>query len=208
MKKTVVITFLAALMLLSSCNKEEQTGTAAVPLPPSATENYGTGWAFAGMDGQIPSDDPDFSVTGSGFEYRGGWLGINEGGYFDIACVYEPGCDERFTFEFDVYAKDNGVLWLGFWLYGKDDLPDDGIPGVWIKFGEDGAEYDGKTYKYNAEGPVKIKAKVNNQGFEIYENGAPLFESGQKPLNGGGAIKLYSNKSPVYVSNTAFRLGN
>ena len=207
MKKTVITVILSVLLLLPSCKKEEQTDTTATPLPPAETESYGTDWAYADLDSQILSDDPDFSVTGRGFEYRGGYLGVDHDGYFDVAVNYEPGPDESFTFEFDYYAKDDGALWLGFWLYGKDSQYGDGTGGEWIKINAGKLEFDGKTYDLQKDKTVRIRLCAAKDGFTLYADGESVIVSDHGVQNGGGAIKLRSDKSPVYIKNLAFRLG-
>ena len=207
MKKTVITVILSVLLLLPSCKKEEQTDTTATPLPPAETESYGTDWAYADLDSQILSDDPDFSVTGRGFEYRGGYLGVDRDGYFDVAVNYEPGPDESFTFEFDYYAKDDGALWLGFWLYGKDSLYADDTGGEWIKLSAGKLEFDGKTYDLPKDKAVRIRLCAKKDGFTIYADGESVIVSDHGSQNGGGAIKLRSDMSPVYIKNLAFRLG-
>ena len=204
------LTFLILIFLaLASCKGPlpAVTEEATVSLPEISAVEYGTDWVLADMEEQIPSDDPDFSVTGSGYGYRDGWLGIEKSGRLDIACVYEPGADERFVFSFDCYTERGGVLWFGFWLYGKSSLPDDGMDGVWIKISDGALEYGDKKYGIASGGPAEIKASVNNGGFEIYADGVLLFKVDQGPYNGGGAVKLYSDMSPVFVKNTAFGLG-
>lgn len=207
MKKISIFVLLLILIFCSSCKKEEQTDTTATPLPPAETESYGTDWAYADLDSQILSDDPDFSVTGRGFEYRGGYLGVDRDGYFDVAVNYEPGPDESFTFEFDYYAKDNGTLWLGFWLYAKDCTYKDGMGGEWIKLTDGKAEHEGKEYKTSAGKTVKIKLLAKKDGFVLYADESELINSGNGSQNGGGAVKVYSENSPVYIKNTAFRQG-
>ena len=207
MKKTIII-ILLTILLLPSCSHSGQTDeTTALPLPPAETENYGTDWAYAELDRQIPSDDPDFAVTGAGFEYRDGWLGADENGYFDVAVNYEPGPDESFTFEFDFYAKDNGALWLGFWLYGKDSLYGDGMGGEWIKISDGKITNGGKEYKITSGKAVKLKLSARGDGFILYADGAEIINSSSGAQNGGGAVKLRSDKSPVYIKNLAFKIG-
>ena len=208
MKKISIFVLLLILIFCSSCKKEEQTNTTATPLPPAETESYGTDWAYADLDSQILSDDPDFSVTGKGFEYRGGYLGVDRDGYFDVAVNYEPGSDEKFCFEFDAYIKDGGALWFGFWLYSKNSLPDDGMPGEWIKLREHSALYGGVPYETGKKETVKIKLTASPDGFAVYADGAELIRTDQGSANGGGAIKLRSEGAHVYISNIAFRLGN
>ena len=153
MKKVFTVLSLVLLIFAQSCGKEPaETEKETVKLPEPVSESYGTEWAYAGMDKQIEADDPDFSVTGAGFEYRDGWFGMGGVGYFDLTTVYEPGSDEKFSLEFDMFIKDSGVLWLGIWLYGKDSLPDDGMPGEWIKLYENGAEYNGQTFAFGRTG--------------------------------------------------------
>lgn len=207
MKKTVITVILSVLLLLPSCKKEEQTDTTAIPLPPPETAEHGTDWAFSSLDSQIMADDENFAVTGKGFEYRGGYLGVNGDGYFDVAVNYEPGPDESFTFEFDYYAKDNGALRLGFWLYDKDSLYGDGTGGEWIKFSAGKLDFDGKTYVLPKDKAVRVRLCAAKDGFTLYADGESVIVSDHGVKNGGGAIKLRSDKSPVYIKNLAFRLG-
>lgn len=210
MKKLFIVIILVPLLLLQSCGQPEPDETKAetVLLPEVVTEDYGTEWAYAGMDKQIEADDTDFSVTGKNFEYRDGWLGVDTDGFFDVTVNYEPGSDEKFSFEFDYFVKDNGVLWLGLWLYGKDCLPNDGIPGEWIKLSYDGALYGGQTYGSDKKETVKIKLTAGPDGFTVFANGSPIIRTDKGSDNGGGAIKLRSENCPVYISNIAFRIGN
>ena len=209
MKKFLTVLSLSLLIFTQSCgHKTDETEKETVELPEPVTEAYGTEWAYAGMDKQIPADDPDFSVTGAGFEYRDGWFGMGGVGYFDLTTVYEPGSDEKFSFEFDLFIKDSGVLWLGIWLYGKDSLPDDGMPGEWIKLKDGKALYGGQPYEYGKKETVKIKLTAGPDGFTVYADGKELIRTDQGSDNGGGAIKLRSENDPVYISNIAFRLGN
>lgn len=208
MKKALIVLSLVLLIFSQSCGKEPaETEKETVALPEPVSASYGTEWAYAGMDKQIPSDDPDFSVTGAGFEYRDGWLGVENEGYFDLTVNYEPGSDERFVFEFDTYIK-GGVLWLGLWLYGKNCLPDDGMPGEWIKLYENGAEYNGQTFAFDKKETVKIKLTAGPDGFAVFADEKELFHTDEGSQNGGGTIKLRSEDAPVYISNIAFRLGN
>lgn len=208
MKKILTVISLAVLIFTQSCGQSGQTetGKETVKLPEAATESYGGEWAYAGMDKQIQADDPDFSVTGKGFEYRGGWLGVDSDGFFDLTVNYEPGADEKFSFEFDAFTKDNGVLLFGFWLYGADSVPDDGMPGEWIKISQNRLRYKDTSFDLNKDA-VKIKLTAGPDGFTLYADGAELIRTDKGPDNGGGAIKLRSENAPVYISNTAFRLG-
>ncbi|MBR6921852.1 MAG: hypothetical protein IKH51_06630 [Clostridia bacterium] len=209
MKRFLTVLSLVLLVFAQSCGKEPaETEKETVALPEPASESYGTGWAYAGMDEQILADDPDFAVTGSGFEYRDGWLGAGDGGYFDLTVNYEPGSDEKFCFEFDAYIKDGGALWFGFWLYSKNSLPDDGMPGEWIKLREHSALYGGVPYETGKKETVKIKLTASPDGFAVYADGTEIIRTDQGSANGGGAIKLRSEDAPVYISNIAFRLGN
>lgn len=207
MKKISIFVLLLIFIFCSSCKKEEQTDTTATPLPPAETVEHGTDWAFSDLENQIMSDDPDFAVTGRDFEYRGGYLGVDHDGYFDVTVNYEPGPDESFTFEFDYYAKDNGALWLGFWLYGKDSLYGDGSGGEWIKLSAGKLEFNGKTYDLPKDKTVRIRLCAANNGFTLYADGVSVIVSDHGVQNGGGAIKLRSDMSPVYIKNLAFRLG-
>ena len=209
MKKVLAVLSLAFLIFAQSCGQEPaETEKETTELPDPVSESYGTEWAYAGMDKQIPADDPDFSVTGAGFEYRDGWLGVEDEGYFDLTTVYDPGSDEKFTLEFDTFIKDGGVLWLGIWLYGKDSMPNDGIPGEWIKLCEDSAGYNGQTFAFDKKETVKIKLTAGPDGFAFSADGKELFHTNIGSQNGGGAIKLRSQNGVVYISNIAFRLGN
>ena len=208
MKKALIVLSLVLLIFSQSCGQEPaETEKETVALPEPVSASYGTEWAYAGMDKQIPSDDPDFSVTGAGFEYRGGWLGVDGDGYFDLTVNYEPGSDEKFSFEFDMFLKDGGVIWLGIWLYGKDSLPDDGMPGEWIKLSGQGAEYYGQNYGLDKKQTVKIKITAGPDGFRLYADGNELIRTEHGSDNGGGAIKLRSQNAVSYISNIAFRLG-
>ncbi len=209
MKRFLTVLSLVLLIFTQSCGKEPaETEKETVKLPEPASESYGTGWAYAGMDEQILADDPDFAVTGSGFEYRDGWLGTGGGGYFDLTVNYEPGSDEKFCFEFDAYIKDGGALWFGFWLYSKNSLPDDGMPGEWIKLREHSALYGGVPYETGKKETVKIKLTASPDGFTVYADGTEIIRTDKGSDNGGGAVKLRSDGCPVYISNIAFRLGN
>ena len=68
MKKiSIIVVLLTVLVFCPSCKKNGQTETTALPLPETGTADYGTEWAYAPLDSQVPADDPDFSVTGRGF---------------------------------------------------------------------------------------------------------------------------------------------
>ena len=207
MKKILIVLSLILLIFTQSCGHEPvETEKETVALPPAESESYGTEWAYAGMDKQIMADDPDFSVTGADFEYRDGWLGVKDGGYFDLACNYEPGPEERFTLEFDFYSG-GGALWLGMWLYGKDSLPDDGMDGCWLKLSDGAIGYGGGTFATVSGKAVKIKAEAGPYGISVSADGEVLFSSDHKPDNGGGAVKLRSDGPDVYITNIAFRYG-
>ena len=209
MKKRFILILLSVLLVLTGCKHGgdvTETDTDIIPLPERSGASYGTEWAYAGMECQIQADDPYFSVTGRGFEYRDGWLGVKDGGYFDLACNYEPGPEERFTLEFDFYSG-GGALWLGMWLYGKDSLPDDGMDGCWIKLSDGAIGYEGGTFATVSGKAVKIKAEAGPDGISVSADGEVLFSSDHKPDNGGGAVKLRSGGPDVYITNIAFRYG-
>lgn len=209
MKRFAIFLLLSLLIFTQSCGKDPtDTGKEKVALPEPAAESYGADWAYAKMDKQIPADDLNFSVTGEGFVYRDGWLGAEDDGYFDLAVNYEPGSDEKFSFEFDMFVKDKGTLWLGLWLYGKDSMPDDGIPGEWIKLKSGYALYGSRLCMLEKKDTFKIQVTAGPDGFTVYADGIELISMDHGSQNGGGAIKLRSEGAPVYVSNVAFRLGN
>ena len=210
MKKILLLLLAAALIFAASCRKnatdETDTAVTAIALPETVAMDYGTDWAHAGLDSQIPADDPDFSVTGRGFEYRGGYLGTGADGYFDLAVTYEPGDDESYTFEFSYYAGDEGSLMLGLRLYDSNCRKGDGMPGEWIRLYSGGAEYGGRTYAIGGKGAVRITLSASKNGFTVFADGAELISESGKPGN-GGAVKLYSEKAPVYVTGAAFKRG-
>lgn len=210
MKKILLLLLLAALITSQSCKKtaSEETGKddVTIELPEAPSIGYGTEWAHAGLASQVPSDDPDFSVTGRGFEYRGGYLGTGADGYFDLAVTYEPGDDESYTFEFSYYAGDEGSLMLGLRLYDSSCRKGDGMPGEWIRLYSGGAEYGGRTYAIGGKGAVRITLSASKNGFTVFADGAELISESGKPGN-GGAVKLYSEKAPVYVTGAAFKRG-
>ena len=210
MKKILLLLLLATMIISQSCKKtaSEETGKddVTIELPEAPSIGYGTEWAHAGLASQIPSDDPDFSVTGKGFEYRGGYLGTGADGYFDLAVTYEPGDDESYTFEFSYYAKDAGSLMLGFRLYDVSCKNGDGMPGEWIRLYNGKVEYGGKTYDAAGDGAVRITLTAAKNGFSVQADGKKLFSESGKSGN-GGAVKLYSEKAPVYITGAAFKRG-
>ena len=209
MKRLIIVFTLVLLVFTQSCRHGKADGTESAPvsLPEAGAADYGTEWAYAPLDSQIPADDPDFSVTGRGFEYRDGYLGAGGDGYFDLAALYEPGQDESFTFAFSYYPADAGTLLLGFWLYGADSVYGDGMPGEWIRLGSGYIEYEGKKYVFTPDGAAAVRLAVTKDGFAVYVDGSELLRASAAPKNGGGAVKVVSEKTPVYITNTAFRLG-
>ena len=214
MKKITAVTVIAltaaVLTLAQSCRRGEPDETAkeTVALPQPVSADYGTEWAYAGMDRQIPSDDNDFAVTGSGFVYRDGWLGTDGDGYFDLACLREPGSEESFTLCFDAYTEGDGFLRIGLWLYSVDSLPGDGSGGVWLSY-FDGLISDNGESRTIPKGAASVRVQMDAPGqrLRVYVNGDLVIERACAPENGGGAVKIISGKGPAFISNAAFRMG-
>ena len=206
MKRIIVVLLLASLIFIQSCKKSGADGETT--LPPPSGQTYGDGWAYAPMDRQIMADDGDFAVTGSGFVYKDGWLGVAEDGFFDLACLYEPGSGESFTFCFDYYAKDGCALYAGLWLYGVDCTPGDGTDGVWMSFSDGSAVIEGEEFKIK-KGAVSVRIEMDSaeEKLTVFADGVKITERECPPKNGGGAVKAVSAKGPVYISNAAFRIG-
>ncbi|MBO4868753.1 MAG: hypothetical protein J5585_03470 [Clostridia bacterium] len=214
MKKLLTVAVLAltaaALTFAQSCGRSEPEETAkeTVALPDHVTADYDTEWAYAGMDRQIPSDDGDFAVTGSGFVYRGGWLGVDGDGYFDLACLREPGSEESFTFCFDAYTEGDGSLRIGLWLYSVDSLPGDGSGGVWLSYSDGQIADNGESHTVpKGAASVRVQMDAPGQRLRVYVNGDLVIDRACAPENGGGAVKIISGKGPAFISNAAFRMG-
>lgn len=210
MKKSLVL-LLFLCFVLSGCGGSPSVTEAVtdVPLPPAGTLDYGEEWANADLYEQISADDKDFALTGKGFEYRDGYMGLQQEGYFDLCCTYEPGSEEDFCFEFRFYASGGGKVYAGIWLPGSDCRPGDGTFGYWFECTEKYIRYGGKTVaEFDTETTdVMIKTDIYSKNVFLYVNGELQMTEKYETNNGGGAVKLYSDTPAVYIRNTAFRLG-
>ena len=249
MKKTVIITILLLLSaVITSCTGGKpvetaaQTGTAAAT---AATETaadlrepevtYGDEWQFAALDRHILAEDENWSLTGMGFAYKDGCMGISGSGYFDLANLNQIGDEGNYILEFEYLARPGTSIAAGLNLIGIDSLPASGVPGIWLVFDDasvsvltgepvDIGRKDGfrkisllvdqslQTVKISADGELRAAVTYESDGettkMHIYDaDGNDKYRvTLYAPLYSGGSIKLRSAKDcSVYIKNIAFK---
>ena len=249
MKKAVIITILLLLSaVITSCKGGKPVETAAQTGTAAATETaetaadlrepevtYGDEWQFAALDKQILAEDEHWSVTGRGFSYKNGCLGISGAGYFDLANLTPIGDEENYIFEFEYSAEPGAQISAGLNLLGIDSLPATGVPGIWLVFSDtsvsvftgepvDIGKKDGfckislqvyqssQTVKISADGELCAKVTYEGDGettkLHVYDaDGNDKYQvTLYAPLYAGGSIKLHSAKDcSVYIKNIAFK---
>jgi hypothetical protein len=250
MKKIAIILIIILTAALYSCNGADSVTTGAdIPtVPVTAAESggtetaggneevtYGDEWQFAALDRQILAEDEHWSVTGSGFAYKDGCLGISGSGYFDIASLTPIGDEENYIFEFEYLAKSDSRVAAGLNLLGIDSLPGSGVPGIWLIFDDSSVsafsankidigkkegfrrvsilvDQSSQTVKISADGELCAKVKYEGDGettkLHVYDaDGNDKYQvTLYAPLYAGGSIKLHSAKDcSVYIKNIAFK---
>lgn len=221
MKKAVIITIIMLFFaVFASCRKNQPvtppvttepaiTVTAAAPEHTSPREpdvTYGDEWTFAGLDRQILAEDENWSVTGSGFAYKNGCLGVSGSGFFDLAELYNFGDEENYIFEFEYSAEEDAALYLGLNLLGINSLPTDPGSGIWLQLGRGAVSLYGADGNVGiaGDGFVKISVRVDqpDSRVTVSANGEKCASVRFETADGKTALTLYNGSGSALSSVT------